>query len=79
MQSIQMAEKDELWYLEELDLYELLCPHNAPALMEKHTFDFYQKDDYIYFTNDASSHLYMISEGRVKKTWEPPKVQRALL
>lgn len=66
MQSMEMVQKDELWYLEELDLYELLCPHKAPALMDRHSFDFYQKDEFIYFPNDPSTHLYMVSEGRVK-------------
>lgn len=61
-----MSEKANYWYFEQVDLYELLCPHNSPALLEKHTFNKFGKDDFIYFPDQASTHIYMISEGRVK-------------
>lgn len=82
METLEKTEKDELWYLEELDLYELLCPHKSPALMGSHKFDAYQKDNFIYFPNDSSSHIYMISEGRVKigsYTDEGKEVVKAIL
>lgn len=61
-----MSEKKNLWYFEETNLYELLCPSKSPGLENKHNPNVYQKDDFIYFPNDASSNIYMIANGRVK-------------
>jgi CRP-like cAMP-binding protein len=61
-----MSEQSSIWYFEKVDLYELLCPHKVPHMAETHTFDHFDKDKYIYFPEDASSHIYMISDGRVK-------------
>jgi CRP-like cAMP-binding protein len=61
-----MSEQTSIWYFEKVDLYELLCPHKVPHMAETHTFHHFDKDKYIYFPEDASSHIYMISDGRVK-------------
>ncbi len=61
-----MSERTSLWYFEEVDLYNVLCPHKIPGMKEKHTFNHFQKDQFIYFPNEASNHIYLIAEGRVK-------------
>jgi CRP-like cAMP-binding protein len=61
-----MSETSNIWYFEKVDLYEILCPHKVPHMAEKHTFRNFQKDEYIYFPDQPSMHIYMISEGRVK-------------
>jgi CRP/FNR family transcriptional regulator, cyclic AMP receptor protein len=55
-----------IWYFEDVNLYELLCPHKVKRMAERHTFHHYGKGQFIYFPNEASNHLYLIAEGRVK-------------
>ncbi len=61
-----MSDRTSLWYFEEVDLYNILCPHKIPGMKEKHTFNHFQKDQFIYFPNEPSSHIYLIADGRVK-------------
>jgi CRP/FNR family cyclic AMP-dependent transcriptional regulator len=61
-----MGSESKLWYFENVDLYELLCPHKIPSMKEKHTFQHYKKHDYIYFEDEPSDHIYLIANGRVK-------------
>ena len=35
-------------------------------MAEKHAFDLYKKDDFIYFPDEAATHIYMIVSGRVR-------------
>ena len=61
-----MNDKSNIWYFEQVDLYEVLCPHKVPRLAETHVFHDYGKDEFIYFPDEPSEKIYMISEGRVK-------------
>ena len=61
-----MSKQSNIWYFEEVDLYEILCPHKVPHLKEKHVFHYYRKNDFIYFEDDASDHIFLIADGRVK-------------
>ncbi|MFT6865267.1 MAG: CRP/FNR family cyclic AMP-dependent transcriptional regulator [Cyclobacteriaceae bacterium] len=61
-----MSEKANIWYFEETDLYEILCPHKTPGLEDKHHPNVYQKDEFIYFPDEVSTNIYMVANGRVK-------------
>ncbi|MFT4738771.1 MAG: CRP-like cAMP-binding protein [Cyclobacteriaceae bacterium] len=61
-----MSENTSIWYLEQVDLYEVLCPHRVPRMAETHVFNDYKKDQFVYFEQQAAEKIYMISEGRVK-------------
>ena len=61
-----MSNERNLWYFEEADLFEVLCPKKTPYLEEKHIPGIYKKDDYIYFQDQSSENIYMVSSGRVK-------------
>jgi CRP-like cAMP-binding protein len=61
-----MNSESSLWFFENVDLYELLCPHKIPSIGEKHIFYHYKKNEFIYFENEPSEHLYLIANGRVK-------------
>ncbi|MBA4144242.1 MAG: Crp/Fnr family transcriptional regulator [Azospira oryzae] len=61
-----MSREAALWYFESVNLYNVLCPHKVKALAESHVFHHYRKDQFIYFPEEAASHIYMISEGRVR-------------
>jgi hypothetical protein len=55
-----------LWFFDNVNLFNLLCPHKFREYKECHTFDTYKKSDYIYFEEDAASKVYLIEEGKVK-------------
>jgi CRP/FNR family transcriptional regulator, cyclic AMP receptor protein len=61
-----MNNQANLWYFEDRDLFDVLCPHKTPHLETKHEPMVYGKDDYIYFPQDASEGIYMVASGRVK-------------
>ena len=59
-------ERNLLWYFEDTDLFEVLCPKKTPYLEEKRIPGVYKKDDFIYFKDQSSENIYMVSSGRVK-------------
>ncbi len=61
-----MSNKSKIWFFEDIDLYNVLCPHKTPNMGEKHNIYKYKKEDFIYFEDELSDHIYLIAEGRVK-------------
>lgn len=61
-----MSQNSNLWFFENVDLYDLLCPHKVPSMNEKHTIHHFKKNDYIYFEDEPSKYIYLIASGRVK-------------
>ncbi|MFY0599690.1 MAG: Crp/Fnr family transcriptional regulator [Cyclobacteriaceae bacterium] len=61
-----MSDKSNIWYFEETDLYEILCPHKSPHLETKHHPNVYKKDEFIYFPDEQASNIYMVANGRIK-------------
>jgi CRP/FNR family transcriptional regulator, cyclic AMP receptor protein len=61
-----MSNTAALWYFESVNLYNILCPHKVKAMAGNHHFSQYKKDQFIYFTGETASSIYMIAQGRVK-------------
>ncbi|MDN5203537.1 Crp/Fnr family transcriptional regulator [Fulvivirgaceae bacterium BMA10] len=61
-----MSTQSNLWYFEDVDLYDILCPHKVEGMQESHTFNKFKKDEFIYFPDEPSDHIYLVSEGRIK-------------
>ena len=59
-------EATQIWYFEEVDLYNLFCPHKYPHLKDTHKFYHFKKDQFIYLEEDASKYVFLIAGGRVK-------------
>jgi len=57
-----------IWYFENVNLYHVLCPHKINAFKKEHQFKSYSKGDFIYFKEEYSRHIYLVSEGKVKLT-----------
>lgn len=55
-----------IWILEDVNLFNLLCPHKFKKYKACHDFDAYRKSDYIYFEEDAANKVYLIEKGKVK-------------
>ena len=55
-----------IWYLEDVNLFQVLCPHKFKQYKASHRFDQYRKKDYIYFEADHANKVYLIEKGKVK-------------
>lgn len=55
-----------LWYFDDVNLFNLLCPHKFKEYKACHTFDHYRKNDYVYFESDAANKVFLIEKGKVK-------------
>ena len=71
-----------LWFFDNVNLFNLLCPHKFKEYKKCHTFDNYKKSDYIYFTEDTANKVFLIQNGKVKigyYTKEGDEVVNAIL
>lgn len=57
---------NSIWVFEDVNLFNLLCPHKFKAYKACHNFCDYKKSDYIYFEEDAANKVYLIEKGKVK-------------
>ena len=55
-----------IWYFEDTDLYNVFCPHNIKKMKDNHTFQTFKKNDFVYFSEEKSSHVYLIQSGQIK-------------
>ncbi|WP_299781969.1 Crp/Fnr family transcriptional regulator [uncultured Formosa sp.] len=55
-----------VWFFEDVNLFNMLCPHKFKAYKKGHSFSEYRKKDYIYFEEDASNKIFLIEKGKVK-------------
>ena len=44
----------------------MLCPHRVKTMADRHTYNYFKKDEFIYFPDEAATHIYMIVSGRVR-------------
>jgi CRP/FNR family cyclic AMP-dependent transcriptional regulator len=54
------------WYFDNVNLFNVLCPHKFDTYKKSHEFDTYKKQDYIYFEEDFANKVYLIDKGKVK-------------
>ncbi|MFH6984087.1 Crp/Fnr family transcriptional regulator [Marinoscillum sp. 108] len=77
-----MSDQSKLWYFEDVDLFEILCPAKTPSMEEKHSPNVFKKDEFIYFPDQPSLNIYMIASGRIKigsYTEEGKEIVKAIL
>ena len=55
----------DIWFLENVDLYDILCPHKLGAYNASH-FRLFKRGEFIYFKEDRSDCIYLVSQGKVK-------------
>ena len=71
-----------LWFFDNVNLFNLLCPHKFKEYKQFHTSDSYKKSDYVYFEEDAANKIYLIEKGKVKigyYTEEGDEIVKAIL
>lgn len=56
----------EIWFFEEVDLYEILCPYKYSDHIKAHPLSCYNKADFLFMEGDPVRELFLVAEGRVK-------------
>jgi CRP-like cAMP-binding protein len=55
-----------MWYFENINLFTIFCPHKFSDYRDSHDFKHYRKGEFVYFSDDPSSTIYLIAEGKIK-------------
>ncbi len=72
----------KIWFLEDVNVFSVLCPHKTKQYRKRHNFSQYGKQDFIYFEEDAANKVYLIEKGKVKLGYyaeDGKEVVRAIL
>jgi CRP-like cAMP-binding protein len=57
---------NSLWFFEDVNLFNILCPHKFKGYKDGHDFNEYNKNDYIYFEEDTADKVFLVNSGKVK-------------
>lgn len=55
-----------IWFLKDVNLYKILCPHKYQQYKEGHAVSIFSKKEFIYLRHDKSDKIYLIEKGKVK-------------
>ena len=55
-----------IWFFEEVDLYEILCPYKYTDHLKTHPLSSYNKLDFLFMEGDLARDIFLVAEGRVK-------------
>jgi CRP-like cAMP-binding protein len=62
-----MTNESNIWFFEGVNLYKIFCPHNVKKNVgSKHEFVNYKKEEFVYFSDEPSKHVYLVVDGRIK-------------
>ncbi len=56
----------KIWFFEEVNLFNILCPSKMERHVEEHPFLHVQKGEFIFMAGDRAQEIYLVAEGRVK-------------
>lgn len=56
----------KVWFLENVNLFNLLCPHRVKAYQKTHSFEQYNKNEFVYLDQDDADKIYLIVKGKIK-------------
>ncbi len=78
-----MSDRNEIWYFEEVNLFEYFCPiNNGQEQYDKHPKRQFGKGEFIYFNDDDADKVFFIHSGAIKiagYTDEGEEVIKAIL
>lgn len=55
-----------MWYFEDVNLFNVMCPHKLHDFGTEGHFRDYKKGETIYFTDDPATTMYLIANGKVR-------------
>lgn len=57
---------NQFWLFENINLFNLLCPHKFKKFADSHNFLKLKKNDFIYLEGDVAQNFFLISKGKIK-------------
>ncbi|NHN27710.1 Crp/Fnr family transcriptional regulator [Flavobacterium jejuense] len=57
---------NSIWYFEDVDLFNIMCPHKFKDAGYDDHFKNYKKNDFIYSEDAAADKIYLINSGKIK-------------
>lgn len=57
---------NSLWFFEDVNLFNLLCPHKFKGFEDGHEFNEFKKNDFVYFEEDVADKVYLVNSGKIK-------------
>lgn len=69
----------EFWYLDDVNLFQIMCPHKLGDHIKQGHFRAYQRGEVIYFTEDPAATLYLIANGKVRLLRYTPEGEEVVL
>lgn len=55
-----------IWFFDNIDVFQILCPHKFKEYKKDHAFNYFKKGDYIYFENDIANKVFLVNSGKIK-------------
>lgn len=55
-----------VWFFENVNLFSIFCPKKFKEYRENHQSRNFKKGEFIYFSDDPASSIYLVTEGKVK-------------
>ncbi len=56
----------EIWILQEVNLFEILCPNKYAKHVAHHPLPTYRKRDFIFLPNEIANDIFLVAKGKVK-------------
>ncbi|MQP25600.1 cyclic nucleotide-binding domain-containing protein [Flavobacterium sp. LMO8] len=57
---------NSIWFFDNIDVFQILCPHKFTEYKKDHSFNFFKKGDYIYFEDDIANKVFLVNSGKIK-------------
>ena len=58
--------EDEIWYLDNFDFYNILCPYKMEDHLKQKPNDTLKKNEFLFMEQDPCSEIILIDKGKVK-------------
>ncbi len=58
--------EDEIWYLDNFDFYNILCPYKMEDHLKEKPNDTLKKHEFLFMEQDPCSEIILIDKGKVK-------------
>jgi CRP-like cAMP-binding protein len=57
---------NSIWFFDNIDVFQILCPHKFTEYKKDHSFNYFKKGDYIYFEDDIANKVFLVNSGKIK-------------
>lgn len=57
---------NQFWLFENVNLFNILCPHRYKEFSKNHQLLEYKKGEYIYIQGDISEKIFLVNSGKIK-------------